>query len=45
MLKIKKLNTESPQIKHCPCPNYEDMQTRLVQFTDQKKIARTITMN
>ena len=45
MLKTKNLNTESPQIKHCPCSNYEDIQTRLVQFTDQKKIARTITMN
>ena len=25
MLKTQKLNTKSPQIKHCPCSKYEDI--------------------
>ena len=44
-LKTKKLNTKIPQIKHCPCSKYEDIQTRFVQFTDRKKIARKVTKN
>ena len=36
-LKLKKLNTKNSQTKHYPCPNYEDIQTGFVQFTDQKK--------
>ena len=45
MLKTQKLNTKNPQIKHCPCSKYEDIQTRFVQFTDQKKTARKVTKN
>ena len=45
MLKTKKLNNENPQIKHCPCSKYDDIQTRLVEFTDQRKTARRVTKN
>ena len=44
-LKTKKLNTKNTQIKHCPCSKYGDIQTRFVQFTDQKKTARKVTKN
>ena len=44
-LKTKKLNTKNPQIKHCPCSKYEDIQTRFLQFTDHKKTARIVTKN
>ena len=44
-LKPKKLNTKTPQIKHCSCSRYENIQTRFVQFTDQKKKARKVTKN
>ena len=37
MLKTKNLNTKNSQIKHCPFSKYEDIQTRFVQFTDQRK--------
>ena len=37
MLKTKKLNTKNPQIKHRPNTKYEDIQTRFVQFADQRK--------
>ena len=45
MLKTKTLNTKIPQIKHCPCSKYENIQTRFVQFTDQKKTAKKVTRN
>ena len=44
MLKTKKLNTINPQIKHGPCSK-QDIQTRFVPFTDQKKTARKVTKN
>ena len=44
-LKTKKLNTKIPRIKHFLCSNYEDIQTRFVQFTDQKKTATKVTKN
>ena len=37
MLETKKINIKNPQIKHCPCSKYEDIQTRFVQFTGHKK--------
>ena len=43
MLETKKINIKNPQIKHCPCSKYEDIQSIFVQFTDQKKIARKVT--
>ena len=36
-LKTKKLNTKKLHIKHCPCSKFENIQTRFLQFTDQKK--------
>ena len=44
-LKTKKLDIKDPRIKHCPCSKFEDIQTRFVQFTDQKKTARKVTKN
>ena len=48
-LKIKKLNTKNPKIKHCPYSKYvmiyrPDLQT-WSKFTDQKKTAKKVTEN
>ena len=44
MLKINKLNTGKPQIKHCLCPKY-DIPSWFLQFTDHKKIVKKVTKN
>ena len=43
MLTAKKVNTKKPQIKQCICPKCYDLQTRFVQFTDQKKKLKKLT--
>ena len=45
MLKTEKLNPKNPQIKHCSCSKYENIQTRFLQITDHKKTAKKVTKN
>ena len=42
ILNIKRLITQIPQTKYCPCSKYEDIQTRFVQSTDKKKQLQSV---